>query len=279
MAYVEAPVARRSTAIGLAAVGALSLALGAVLGPQETLAGAAVFIVAAVLAMRELSTPTVTWPNAVAAFVLIMWLVPARGYRLPISLPFNLEPYRIVLAALVLALIVAALSGRLKLEFLGFGVPLTILAGTAIVAAILNYSELASAAEGGGAFKSLSYFLGFLVVFVLVASTIRTHAAMDTVVRALVIGATIVAFSAIYESRTSYNAFDHLAEWIPALVREARTGFEARGGNVRVYASSQHPIALSAALFMAFPLALYLVGRASSQLRSRLWVVAAAICA
>jgi hypothetical protein len=279
MAYVEAPAARRSTAIGVAAFGALSLAAGTVLGPQETLAGAAVFVAACLLAMRELSTPTITWPNAVAGFVLVMWLVPARGYRLPISLPFNLEPYRVLLAVLLLVLIAAAISGRLKLEFLGFGVPLLVLAGTAMVAAILNYDELANAFEGGGALKSLSYFLGFLAVFVLVASTIRTQAAMDTVVRALVIGATIVAFSAIYESRSGYNAFDHLSEWIPALTREARVIFEERGGNVRVYASAQHPIALSAALFMAFPLALYLVSRASTQLRSRLWIVAAAICA
>ena len=279
MAYVEAPAARRSTAIGVAAFGALSLAAGTVLGPRETLAGAAVFIVAGLLAMRELATPTVTWPNAIAAFVLLMWLIPARGYRLPITLPFNLEPYRIGLAVLLLVLIAGAISGRLKLEFLGFGVPLLLLGGTAVVAAILNYNELANAFEGGGAFKSLSYFLGFLAVFVLVASTIQTQAAMDTVVRALVIGATIVAFSAIYESRSAYNAFDHLSEWIPALVREARIGFEDRGGNVRVYASAQHPIALSSALFMAFPLALYLVGRASTQLRSRLWIVAAGICA
>jgi polysaccharide biosynthesis protein PslJ len=208
-----------------------------------------------------------------------MWLIPARGYRLPITLPFNLEPYRIVLAALILALIAQVIAGDAKLEFLGFGVPVTILAGTAIVASILNYEELGNAVETGGAFKSLSYFLGFLAVFVLVASTIKTQAAMDTVVRALVIGATIVAFSAIYESRSGYNAFDHLSEWIPALIREGRTGFEERGGNVRVYASAQHPIALSAALFMAFPLALYLVGRAASKLRSRLWIVAAAICA
>ena len=279
MAYVEAPAARRSTAIGVAAFGAVSLAVGTLLGPRETLAGAAVFVVASLLAMRELATPTVTWPNAVAGFVLLMWLVPARGYSLPISLPFNLEPYRVVLAVLLLVLIAATINGRLKLEFLGFGVPLLILAGTAVVAAILNYQELANAFEGGGAFKSLSYFLGFLAVFVLAASTIKTQAGMDTVVRALVLGATIVAFSAIYESRSGYNAFDHLAEWIPALEREARVGFEERGGNVRVYASAQHPIALSAALFMAFPLALYLVGRASTQLRSRLWVVAAAICA
>lgn len=279
MAYVEAPVARRSTAIGVAAFGAASLAAGTMLGPRETLAGAAVFVAAAVVAMRELSTPTVTWPNAIAAFVLVMWLIPARGYRLPITLPFNLEPYRIVLGVLLVALVVAAIYGRLTLEFLGFGVPLLILAGVAVVAAILNYQELSNAFEGGGAFKSLSYYLGFLAVFVLVASTIKTQAAMDTVVRALVIGATIVAFSAIYESRSSYNVFDELSNWIPVLIREARGGFEARGGNVRVYASAQHPIALSAALFMAFPLALYLVGRASTQLRSRLWILAAAVCA
>ena len=279
MAYVEAPVARRSTAIGVAAFGAASLAAGTILGPRETLAGAAVFVAAAVVAMRELSTPTVTWPNAIAAFVLVMWLIPARGYRLPITLPFNLEPYRIVLGVLLVALVVAAIYGRLTLEFLGFGVPLLILAGVAVVAAILNYQELSNAFEGGGAFKSLSYYLGFLAVFVLVASTIKTQAAMDTVVRALVIGATIVAFSAIYESRSSYNVFDELSNWIPVLIREARGGFEARGGNVRVYASAQHPIALSAALFMAFPLALYLVGRASTQLRSRLWILAAAVCA
>ena len=279
MAYVEAPVARRSTAIGVAAFGAASLAAGTMLGPRETLAGAAVFVAAAVVAMRELSTPTVTWPNAIAAFVLVMWLIPARGYRLPITLPFNLEPYRIVLGVLLVVLVVAAIYGRLTLEFLGFGVPLLILAGVAVVAAILNYEELSNAFEGGGAFKSLSYYLGFLAVFVLVASTIKTQAAMDTVVRALVIGATIVAFSAIYESRSSYNVFDELSNWIPVLIREARGGFEARGGNVRVYASAQHPIALSAALFMAFPLALYLVGRASTQLRSRLWILAAAVCA
>ena len=279
MAYVEAPVARRSTAIGVAAFGAASLAAGTMLGPRETLAGAAVFVAAAVVAMRELSTPTVTWPNAIAAFVLVMWLIPARGYRLPITLPFNLEPYRIVLGVLLVVLVMAAIYGRLTLEFLGFGVPLLILAGVAVVAAILNYQELSNAFEGGGAFKSLSYFLGFLAVFVLVASTIKTQAAMDTVVRALVIGATIVAFSAIYESRSGYNVFDELSNWIPVLIREARGGFEARGGNVRVYASAQHPIALSAALFMAFPLALYLVGRASTQLRSRLWILAAAVCA
>ena len=279
MAHVEPQPARRSSAVALAAFGGVSLLLGTLLGPNEALAGAVVFIVAALLAMRELATPTVTWPNAIAAFVVVIWLVPARGYRLPITLPFNLEPYRIVLGALLVALVAGAFSRRLRLEFLGFGVPLALLAGTATLSAIVNYQDLGDSLGDPGAFKSLSYYLGFLSVFVLVASTIKTHAALDTVVRALVIGATIVAASAIYESRTGYNSFDHLSEWIPALIRESRAVFEERGGNLRVYASAQHPIALSAALFMAFPLALYLIGRAQTRLRAQLWGVAAAICA
>ena len=278
MAHVEPQPSRRSAAIALAAFGGFSLLVGALLGPNEAVAGAAVFIAAAVLAMREMATPTITWPNAIAAFAVVVWLIPARGYRLPITLPFNLEPYRIVLAALVLALLVAVFSGRARFEFLGFGIPLAILAGTATLSAILNYESLSGVA-GEGAFKSLSYYLGFLLVFVLVASTIRTQAAMDTAVRALVLGATIVALSAIYEARTGYNAFDHLAEWIPALIRESRAVFELRSGSLRAYASAQHPIALSAALFMTFPLALYLIGRAETRLRARLWAVAAAICA
>jgi hypothetical protein len=278
MAHVEPQPTRRPAAIAIAAFGGFSLLVGAVLGPNESVAGAAIFIAAALLAIRELATPTMTWPNAIAGFALVIWLVPARGYRLPISLPFNLEPYRIVLAALVIALLVTVLSGRTRLEFLGFGLPLAILAGTATLSAILNYESLGSV-PGQGAFKSLSYFLGFLLVFVLVASTMKTQAAMDTVVRALVIGGAIVALAAIYESRTGYNPFDHLAEWIPALVRESRAVFELRGGSLRAYASAQHPIALSAALFMTFPLALYLVGRAQTRLRAQLWGVAAALCA
>jgi polysaccharide biosynthesis protein PslJ len=279
LSAVAAPADRRTAAIGVAIFGSACLFGGALIGPQEALAGAVIFLVAALLAMRELAVPTLTWPNAIAAFALVIWLIPARGYRLPISLPFNLEPHRLVLAGLAIVFIAALIAGRAKLEFLGFGIPLAILATTATVSAILNYDEIGTAAGDLGAFKALSYFLGFLAVFVLVASTIKTHAAMDTVVRALVIGGTIVAFSAIYESRTAYNYFDHLHEWIPGLIRESRAVFDVRGGNVRVYASAQHPIALSAALFMIFPLALYLISRAKTRLRAQLWGVAAAICA
>src|SRR5919106_407323 len=249
MSQLEAPAPGRSTAFWLLGFGAVAMAAGIALGPKSALAGAAIFVGLAILAMRELATPTITWANAVACFVLLMWLVPSKGYRLPVTLPFNLEPYRLVLAALLFVLVMALIGGRAKLRFLGFGAAVAVLASAATVSAILNYNDIGGDAGDPGAIKSLSYFLGFLAVFVLVAAVIRTHEQIDTVLRAFVVGAAIVAAAAIYESRSGYNAFDHLAEWFPVLIRESRAIFEGRGGNLRVYASAQHPIALSAALF------------------------------
>jgi O-Antigen ligase len=279
MDQLEAPAARRTTVVGLAALGVLAVAGGAFVGPEIALAGAFAVAAGAVLAMREMTTPTVTWPNAVAAFLLVVWFIPAKGYRLPVSLPFNLEPYRLALALILVVLLVAVLTGRARLEYLGFGVPLALLAGGATVSALLNYDQIGDLPGETGAFRSLSYFLGFLAVFVLIASTIKTHDGLDTAARAIVIGATLAALSALYESRSGYNIFTHLDEWIPALVREERATFDVRGGNLRVFASAQHPIALSCALFMSIPLAVYLIGRASSQARARLWIAAALICA
>ena len=183
----------------------------------------------------------VTWPSAIAGFALVIWLVPARGYRLPISLPFNLEPYRIVLAALIIFLLLAVHRGRARLEFLGFGGPLALLAGTATVAALMNYEALGSIPGDAGALKSLSYYLGFLAVFVVVASTIKTHAGMDTVARGLVdrrddrrrLGALRIA-RRLQRVRPSRRMGSRPHSRVPA-------DFTARGGNLRVYASAQHP--------------------------------------
>ena len=50
MAHVEPQPSRRPAAIAIAAFGGLSLLVGAMLGPNEAVAGAAVFIAAALLA-------------------------------------------------------------------------------------------------------------------------------------------------------------------------------------------------------------------------------------
>ena len=88
-----------------------------------------------------------------------------------------------------------------------------------------------------------------------------------------------MAVTALYDSRFTYNVFEHLHEWIPVLEYVPREVDATRGGLIRVYGSAQHPIALGVALLMMVPLAIYLSGRAATVFRSRLWIGAAIVCA
>jgi hypothetical protein len=127
--------------------------------------------------------------------------------------------------------------------------------------------------------KPLMFFLGFLLTFVLVASTTRDVASINRLVRVLVAGGTVVAVAAIYEASTRYNVFDHLNQWIPVLEKNQRDLDSARGGRLRVFASAQHPIALGCALTMMVPLSIYLAEQARSAWRQRGWLVATLLLA
>ena len=97
--------------------------------------------------------------------------------------------------------------------------------------------------------------------------------------RALVLGAAVIAILAIYEARTNYDVFDHLHKWIPFLEPTRAIKESARRGTrLRVHASAQHPIALGAALTMAMPLAAYLATRARNQASAFLWGGTGVLC-
>ena len=68
----------------------------------------------------------------------------------------------------------------------------------------------------------------------------------------------MVAFFALIESRTGYNVFDHLGQLVPILRFVGGGETIERGSRLRVFASSQHPIALGAALAMLVPLGFYM---------------------
>ena len=88
-----------------------------------------------------------------------------------------------------------------------------------------------------------------------------------------------MSLAALYEGATDYNIFNHLDSWIPALEQLPREVVEVRGGQLRVIASSQHPIALGCALTMAVPLAVYLARHAERPAAARLWAGAALVIA
>jgi hypothetical protein len=274
----QPPAARRSVPLALATLGGLAFVATIPWGPQAILAGAVVLLLACLLALLDTSVPVFTWPNAMVTLVLLVWFVPIKTYSLPTNLPFELEPYRLYLLVLVFVWLVGVGVGRSHLSAGGQAYPLVFLTAVLFATQIVNFKELNAGSTEPEALKSLSYFLSFIIVFLLVSSTLDSASAVDTVVRTLVAGAGVVAVFTLYDSRFSYNVFEHLHEWVPVLEYNPPEVDLARGGLLRVYASAQHPIALSVALLLVVPLAIYLAGRAASTLRSCLWIGIGLLC-
>jgi len=221
------------------------------------------------------SETVVSWGGAIALLAFVVWLVPIKNYRLPVNLPFSLELYRLLILVYIVVWMTAVVSGKMRVEAGGLGKPIALMTTVGVLSLASNANALANGNLTGQAVKSLSYFLSFLVAFLLVHSTVRTLPAIEYVLYALVLGAVLVSFAAFYEARTHYNLFHHLQNWF-FFLKPARVFTETnriRGGRLRVSASAQHPIALGAALTMTVPLAFYLASRAADTIRARCWLV------
>jgi O-antigen ligase/polysaccharide polymerase Wzy-like membrane protein len=281
VAYAEpAGAPRRALPIALVSGGAAVLVALLPLGQKATLAGGVAFLLATVLALADSYRPVFTWPNAIAALVLVLWFVPIKLYALPVSLPFNLEPYRLLLLVLVFAWIVQIILKRGRVEAAGRGDPILLLIAVAIVSTIVNFDTLSAVADESP-INPVLYFISFLLLFVLLASTVDSLQTVDWILKTLVAGAAVVALCAIYEARTRYNVFDHLSDFVPVLdkqFREIGVTSTGRAGQLRVHASAQHPIAFGVALIMMLPVAVYLAKHAATQARARVWVLCGLVC-
>ena len=159
--------------------------------------------------------------------MLVIWLIPIRLYRLPVGLPFNLEPYRIAVLLLIFGLILGVMAGHLPLTAAGHGLALLALGGVAFASQAVNWSSLDIPGQPPVAFKTLSYFISFVAIFMLIAAAIQRYADARQIVSGVVIGGAIVAVAAMIESRTRSNLFENLDNWIPGLVKEPPGGARA----------------------------------------------------
>jgi hypothetical protein len=251
--------------------GTLGLLAGIAAGGNAVVAGALAFFFAALLALGQTAWPVITWPNALLVFIASLWFVPIKLYRFPVSLPFQLELYRVLIVVLVGGFVVWSLTTKRQVESLGAGKSLFVLTATILASQVLNASDIDIPGSEGQAVKSASLVLSLIIVFLLFASVLSSFREIELMVAALVLGGAVVAVAAIYEGRTLYNVFDHLAQWVPIFERNEREVTDFRGGRLRVHSSAQHPIALGAALMMLMPLGWYLLTRAKTQLAKGLW--------
>lgn len=261
-------------AVAVAAAGAVTIAVTAAILDVYPVAVVGLIVVA-LLALASHSF-VLRWEIQVTLVVLTILLIPMGRYELPGNLPFNLEPYRLLVAVIAAGWFASLLSDPgLRWKRIGLFGPLSALC-LAIVASIgLNTERIERHDILSEVGKSLSMMASFLLIVLLTASVIRSREQLETVVKALVGGGAFVAACALVQYRAGYNLFDHLGV-IPLLDFQADGlvgELEARGGGERVYASAQHPIALSAALVMLVPLGVY----AGRRYGSRRWWLATAV--
>jgi hypothetical protein len=203
----------------------------------------------------------IDWRWLVGLLLLIVLFVPPRRYALPVSLPFELDPYRVLIGVLVLAWILCALAQTdLRLRWSGLEGPLLLL-GFAIVASLASNPDRVSAYQTE-VVKLLSVFVGYVIVFYLTINVLRTREACETALAFLVLGGSVLAVLAIVEQKTGWTPFIGLDRHFPFLepagtdVEEVRLGIS--DGRVRAFGSAEHPIALGALLALLAPSAVAL---------------------
>ena len=199
------------------------------------------------------------WRWLVGFFLLVVLFIPPRRYEVPAGLPFELDPYRLVVAGLFVVWFLAALSDDgMRLRRSGPFGPLLIF-GLGVVGSLALNPGRASAYEASVA-KSLSVLVGFFLVFFLLVNVLRTRSACETALGVLVLGGAILAVLAIVERKSGWSPFNELSRYVPLIqpsvsADPATIGYVAESRGIRALGSAEHPIALGALLAMLAPIA------------------------
>jgi hypothetical protein len=237
-----------------------------------------VALLACVVVVATTFRSYIKWSSLLAVILMTIMFIPIGRYSLPINLPFQLEPYRVIVGIVLLGWIASLLvDPRVKFRPSGLHVPVYAFSLVILLSLITNPSRVAE--YNGEVVKRLMFFGSFILVYLMIASVVNSTDRIWLLVRYFVGAGAAVAFLAIVESRTGFNAFDHLTRVLPFLQQgidpnqTADASGYSRGGSIRAYASAQHPIALGAALVMLVPISVALARKT----RQRRWWLAAAL--
>ena len=220
----------------------------------------------------------VQWHVLAGAIMLCILLIPIARYGLPITLPFQLEPYRLLVLIVGILWLATLLADpvSVRLGRTGLRGPVVALCVVLVMSVVTNLATIHARGVTMDVVFKFSFFFSFLLVTLILGSVLRTREDIDRVLKALIAGGAVVSLSTLIENKTGFNAFDHLHQVFPVLVFDPAgtpNGLEVRGSGFRVYGSAQHPLALGAALVTLIPPAIYLCWRT----RSRVWYLATAL--
>jgi len=228
-------------------------------------------VLAAVIGLAIGYKRLLAWPSLTVGLVLVILFIPIRRYTIPFNLPFQLEPYRLLVLFIALAAFSSFLiDPRVKIRATGFEAPLVLIVFALLGSDVANSARIAELGVHSDVIKRLTFFASFFLVVFLVACLIRKEEELDLVVRTLVAGGGVLGAFALFEASTGYNVFNHLSAFIPMLrAADIPWSLLHPTGHLRVYASAEHPIALGAVFVMILPFGFYLVQKTG---QARWWI-------
>jgi hypothetical protein len=231
---------------------AVALAAAAYL-PAPLVGGVFALVSIVVICHRAL----LSWTGLLVALLCIILFIPVRRLKLPIPLPFALEPYRVIIVLLILAVVVSLLvDPRFSWRRTGFGPAFALLFCAFVLSIATNIEGLSASGRIGGATAALFNYAMLFSIFFLTRILLTSENRVKLVLRLLTIGGAFVGAMAAVERVTQVNIFLRLGPLL-GLQRMSDPLELVRSGGARAYGSASHPIALSVLLAMLIPLAVY----------------------
>jgi O-antigen ligase len=216
------------------------------------------------------------WRRQIALLILVILFIPIQLYSLGGGLPFQLEPYRILVALIFLGWFTALLiDPRVGFRKTGLEGPILLILTSLLLSELANQQRIANLGVRSEVQKSFTFALSFFLIVYFVVGVTKSRQDVERLIEIICAGGGVLGVFAVIEYRTHYDFFFHLHSFVPVLKPLWGDGPGiVRGGDTRVFASAQHPIALGALFVMLVPLAIYLATRPGKR---AWWVVAAAV--
>jgi hypothetical protein len=216
------------------------------------------------------------WSWLVACILVTMIVIPNDGrYILAAHLPIQMEPYRVVVGAIVLGWLVALLvDPRVRMRASKLDGPIGLILLATLGSEVANPQRVAGLSSY--VIKSMWLFATIIFVFYLIVSVVRSRAVVERLLTVLVVAGGIEAIGAVYQRRSGYNIFNSLHFLLPGFTFTGLSGAgnQIRGGFIRATGAAGDPIELAATMAMVLPLSVYL---AVSRRQRRWWFVTLAL--
>jgi O-antigen ligase len=209
------------------------------------------------------------WPHtsrllpwlAVAAIATVL-VVPIDSMTLPVPLPFDARPDRLLLIAcfglwaLIVAVQAPAPTARLRYRFGGLEVLLVLFLCAAVLSVTLNAADLGALGEAKGAFKKLVVLFSYAGFYFFLVGVLRPSE-VPAVVKLVVALGTIAAVGTMLQLITGTNLFFTVANALapPGSVVASGATIVTDAGRPDVTGPARHGLAITCELAMILPFA------------------------